>query len=187
MFLKFLKKVCLHCVLISSLPLKIIPNSDEDFFLWCHSFIHKDEVYPDKYQAYYIYEKTDYHKVFVSTSYQRQHCFTIVRSPARLVSSQFPKVWGVSSTGILMMQGQSGSSIHRGGGTLQDYKNRFCKNLFWIFVAGPSQMSGILKFIVLEAIYRVKEDLDRHLSEGAVTACDCVQAVSAMAAQKENL
>lgn len=94
----------------------------------------------------------------------------------------------VSSTGILMMQGQSGRSIRRSGGTLQDYKIDWQKPILnFCRVAGPSQTPGILKYIVLEAIYRVKESLDRHLSEGAVTGCDCVQAVSAVTVQKEKL
>lgn len=87
-----------------------------------------------------------------------------------------------------MMQRQSGRSIHRGGGTLQDYKIDWQKPILNFFqVAGSSQTPGILKYIVLEAIYRLKESLARHLSERAVTGCDCVQTVSAMTVQKEKL
>lgn len=60
--------------------------------------------------------------------------------------------------------------------------------LIFCRVAGPSQTSGILKYIVLKAKYRVKESLGGHLCEGAVTGCDCVRSsVSAMTAQKEKL
>lgn len=94
----------------------------------------------------------------------------------------------VSSTDILIMQGQSGRSIHKGGGTLQDYKIDWQKPILNVCrEAGPSQTSGILKYIVFEAIYRVKESLDRHLSEGAVSGCDGGQTVSAMTAERKTV
>lgn len=85
------------------------------------------------------------------------------------------------------MQEQSGS-IHKGGGTLQDYKIGWQKPILNVCrVAGPSQTPRIFKYIVFEAIYRAKESLDRHLSEGAISGCDCGQIVSTMTVQKEKL
>lgn len=80
----------------------------------------------------------------------------------------------------------SGRSIHGDGGALQDEE---VHNGFPIFVEwlGRSQASSSLKYIVSESIYRVKEKLNRHLSEGAVTGHDRVWVVSVMTAQKEGL
>lgn len=73
----------------------------------------------------------------------------------------------VSSSSILMMKGQGGRNVHRCGGILQVEE---VHSWFPIFVVATGvQASRSLKCIVSGSIYRVKESLNRHPSEEAVT------------------
>lgn len=57
---------------------------------------------------------------------------------------------------------------------------RFIIGFYFCRVTERSQASRILKYIVSETIQRVKESLNRRLSEAAVTGHDGVQVVSVM-------